>query len=494
MAAVEDPVVGHMMNDPQPDDEPAQPQIHLSVEQQQVVDLALAGRNLFVTGGAGVGKSFLLRHLRQQLEQENKKVLVGAPTGTAAFIVGGSTLHSLVGLGLAEEPLETLLPRARRNFKKLGMWRKAHVLILDEVSMLHPDFFEKAARCIAAMRNQRGAFGNLQVIAFGDFLQLSAVHKERNPVEGTPWFCFETVAWNALNFQRVTLTQSFRQADLDFFHLLQRTRLGEPTPEDLELLRTRVVKPQQLATRIDEVREEIGVQPTYLRPTRATANAINTFRLRQLPPYSDTSENCIFVSKNKYVNARALAQLEASDVPLYGEDKSLVVQCEEVPENLKPLAAAQADHAITEAKTLLRVGASVILTVNLDVKRGLTNGAQGVIEQFDVETGRPLVRFGAHLILVPRWWWPLKIDNATGGCLIYEQIPLILGWAITIHRAQGMTLQAAIITIDLSIFEAGQAYVALSRMGSLRGLILEGDVEAVAIRAHRAALAFYAEA
>lgn len=480
----------HEQNKAAPNEPPA-PEVNLSIEQQHIVAAALEGRNLFITGGAGVGKSFLLRRIRQQLEMQGKKVLVGAPTGTAAFIVSGSTLHGLIGLGLCEEPLTVLLPKARRNFKKYAQWRKADVLILDEVSMVHPDFFEKAAECGAAMRGRRGPFGGLQIICIGDFLQLPPVHKDRNrPVE-LPWFCFETNAWRQLNLTTMMLTESFRQTNLDFFYLLQRARMGDLTPEDLTLLRTRVVAPEQLAARIAEVLAATGVQPTYLRSTRAAVATINMSRLRQLPAYSAESASKVYEYRSRYVNLRALTQLESSQVSLYGEDMSAIIQTEDVPANLRTYAATQAENATTEARTLLRVGASVILTVNLDVKRGLTNGAQGTVEQFDEDTGRPLVRFGANVVLVPRWWWPTAVDNKTGGALIYEQIPLILGWALTIHRSQGLTLQAAIITVDGSIFEAGQAYVALSRLSSLEGLILEGDVEAVAIHAHPIALRFY---
>jgi len=462
--------------------------VQLSPEQQRAVDAAVEGRNLFITGGAGVGKSFLLRYLRQVLEQRGQHVMVGAPTGTAAFIVGGMTLYSLLGLGLAEGSLEEVVARARRNFRSHHRWRKCTVLILDEVSMFHPDFFEKAARCAAAMRKERGAFGSLQVIMFGDFLQLPPVH--RGPrAEGLPWFCFETLAWRELNPTRIELTQSFRQEDEEFFALLQRARLGEPTPVDLTLLRSRVVpigEPLELARAIADVRARTGCVPVFLRPTRAAVGQINSAELLKLP--EDTRE--IHNARTFYITRRALEDLDRNGVLIYGA-KSELVQPTPVPEKLRALAEAHADQANTLERTELREGASVILTVNMDTARGLTNGAQGIIERFD--EGLPVVRFSGveDPVRVPRWWWPLRVQTADGGALVYEQVPLILGWALTIHRAQGMTLHAAVMGVDADIFAPGQAYVALSRMRSLGGLVLEGEVDDVAIHAHEVALKFY---
>lgn len=228
----------------------------LTSEQLEALYCAAKGFNIFITGGAGTGKSFLLRELCDLLRvREGKRVFMTATTGVAALHVGGATVHSFAGIGYGDADKEELLSKVRKSRKAAGRWRYADVLVIDEVSMLLPDVLDKLDHIAREIRKQRNTpFGGLQVILCGDFLQLPPIHYvgfkrkkssgskkgEETSVWGTDGedakskavYCFQSPIWEELKLKVFSLTEAHRQSlDPDFFHLLHCVRTGSVTEE-----------------------------------------------------------------------------------------------------------------------------------------------------------------------------------------------------------------------------------------------------------------------
>ena len=411
----------------------------LSKEQQHVFNLVVhQGRNVFVTGGAGVGKSFVITHLVQSLRNEGKVVAVAASTGVAATLIGGSTLHLLLGMGLAKEPVEKLIAIARKSRKLCHRWRSMDVLIVDEVSMLHPDFFEKFEKLVAEMRGMPDlTFGGLQIVFVGDFFQLPPVLSRDRPTAAAA-FVFETETWDRAVDDSVVLTTIFRQDNSSAFaHMLSRVRTGEHTLDDLEMIWNRM----NVAPEIPE-----GVQATKMHSRRHEVSRINQEHLMQLDATGERTYG------------RTITQS-----PVEGLSRDAQRDWEKYVEQVN--TNSQAPEEMT-----LRVGAQVMMLVNRPEEK-LHNGSRGVVVEFSLG-GLPLVRFksGVHM-MVPHTW---VHHHETLGKVSLTQIPLQLAWAVTMHKSQGLSLDAAEMCLDQSVFECGQAYVALSRLRSLDGLCLTG--------------------
>ena len=437
----------------------------LSAEQQAVLDYILSPEcpNVFITGSAGTGKSVLLRAIINALPKSS--TFVTAATGIAALPLKGETLHSWSGYSSTSEAA-----RAQGMRRKRDNYDRCKVLIIDEVSMVHPEMFE----CIEkyARRVKRGdlPFGGIQVIVCGDFLQLPPVDKE-NPTEG-PTFAFETEAWKNMNMKTCLLSIVHRQSgDNDLVRVLAEVRKGEISAEGTKLLASRDasrVPPIDLA--------EASGKAVCLRSTKYQVSDINTTHFKRL----------------KGTTVRYVAQ--DSGVAAHLLD----------------------DYCRAPRELWIKVGCRVMLLQNLSIAMGLVNGACGEVigflpshtADFNVpETSRllgricqhsptlvPVIRFDAHcgapsrtVLIEPKIW---TLDQA-GGSVTAEriQLPLCLAWAMTIHKSQGLTLDCYDVSTEKT-FSPGQAYVALSRGRSLSSVILRG-FHPSQVRAHPKAVAFY---
>jgi ATP-dependent DNA helicase PIF1 len=447
--------------------------VELSDKQQEALDLAVNGRNLFITGSGGVGKSFVLEQIVEQLEAKRKQVSVTASTGIAALAVGGTTLHSWAGVGQGKESAQELLKKLRFFKKAAARWRNTDVLIIDEISMLDPELFEKLDVIAKSMRRSQRPFGGMQVIAFGDFFQLSPVFDESEGQRSTDWeFVFETPAWQALQLEVIILTEVFRQRDQEFVNVLESIRHGQVTPQALELLQKRVGAKLDCSD---------GIEPTQLYARRAQVSNINEKRLAQLPgpEYSYEYRQTI--------------------VGCSGDAKKQVEQ--------RLLKGCPADPTIK-----LRRGAQVILLVNLDQERGLVNGSRGVVVGFQGDDdvpldgklsvtpiaslqsvdASPIVRFANGCIeVIGSYGWRIE-SKQEGWNAVHSQVPLRLAWALTIHRGQGMTLDRVTVDLGSSVFGVGMSYVALSRVRTPEGLSI-ARLDPSKIEAHPRVLAYYAE-
>ncbi|KAM3605101.1 uncharacterized protein V6R79_020754 [Siganus canaliculatus] len=409
------------------------PSRKLSKEQEAVLSAVLSGKNVFFTGSAGTGKSFLLKRIIGSLPP--KSTFATASTGVAACHIGGTTLHNFAGIGSGSAPLEQCIELAQRP-GVLQHWTSCRHLIIDEVSMVEAQFFDKLESVARSVRRSTEPFGGIQLIMCGDFLQLPPVSKGKEKAG----FCFQSRSWRKVIHVNMELTEVRRQTDRSFISLLQAVRVGRVTEE---------VTSRLLDSAYHQI-ERDGVLATRLCTHKDDVELTNDNKLQQLPG--------------------SVRVFEALD-----SDPALV----------RTIDA----HSPVGRVIQLKVGAQVMLTKNLDVARGLVNGARGVVVAFESgKHGLPRVRFlcGVTEMLKPERW----VFKAGGGIhLSRQQLPLKLAWAISIHKSQGMTLDCVEISLA-RVFESGQAYVALSRARSLEGLrVLDFDPHVV--RADPDVLVFY---
>ncbi|OLL25652.1 Glycogen phosphorylase, partial [Neolecta irregularis DAH-3] len=449
--------------------------IFLSLEQRAVIDLAVhQSKSIFFTGSAGTGKSVLLRELikalRVKYKGEYDHVAVTASTGLAACNIGGVTLHSFAGIGLGKEPLDDLVKKIKKSRKSLMRWARVKVLIVDEISMVDADLFDKLQNIAAKLKNNGKVFGGIQIVITGDFFQLPPVPQASKAAK----FAFEAVAWKTAIDHTISLNHVFRQKDQEFVNMLNEMRLGALSDKSITKFKELSRPPQY----------KDGILPTELFPTRQEVDRANSARMSALKG-----------------DVKVFTATDSGTVTDKSFREKLLSNCM-APQNLE-----------------LKPNSQVMLIKNFDEQ--LVNGSLGIVlgfmnektfqlyeqdgdaafndpfdlgEQDDDESSTrarkrnhlkqlqaaaataktwPLVRFNLSsgmtrdLLVQPESW---KIELPSGEIqAARNQVPLILAYAISIHKAQGQTLER--VKVDLGrVFEKGQAYVALSRAVSRDGL------------------------
>jgi len=384
-----------------------------------------SGRNVFLTGSAGTGKTYVINQFIKHLQDAKVKVAVTASTGIAATHIKGSTIHSWSGIGIKQELSHTDLERLKKNKKFRETLQKTKVLIIDEISMLHKKQIEAIHEVLtfcndAGMFSGKNAFGGLQVIVCGDFFQLPPVGQYGE--QSRDKFAFMSGAWLKAEFQICYLTEQFRQNDNKLHTILQEMRAGQVTAQSEEWLKD--CQYRSFAA---------DVEPTKLFTHNEDVDFINNEHLAKLQ------------SKSRFFKAQTK-----------GESKLI--------EMLRNTVPAAFDMP-------LKIGAKVMFIKN-NTDKGYINGTLGEIVDY-ADMGYPLVKTldGSKIVASPEEW---SIDDESGKPLaVYAQVPLRLAWAITVHKSQGMTLDAA--ELDLrKTFERGQGYVALSRLRTIETLKLTG--------------------
>eukprot|EP00928_Gymnodinium_smaydae_P040769 TRINITY_DN2761_c0_g1_i1.p1 TRINITY_DN2761_c0_g1~~TRINITY_DN2761_c0_g1_i1.p1 ORF type:complete len:687 (+),score=96.16 TRINITY_DN2761_c0_g1_i1:62-2062(+) len=435
----------------------------LTEDQRRAALRVLDGGHVFITGAAGTGKSVLLRYIIQRLSQDGtspEQLAVTAPTGLAAANIGGVTTHSWAGVRLGVGSPRRLLEVVRRNPAALRRWREASALVIDEVSMLSPALFEALDYIGREVRNSQKPFGGLQLILSGDFLQLPPIVTGKSTnVESQQRqiFCFQSEAWQRcrLTESTILLDSMVRQAgDADFAEKLNEIRKGKLSPDVLRAL-------QSCSSETKGPPPKDEILPTKLYCHNKDVDKENAARLSELP-----GEAVIFSAKNEYAAEH--------DMETQSAQASLLrtILNKRVPSTLQ-----------------LKVHAQVILVKNMP-HAGLVNGSRGIVVDF--RKGFPVVRFDTgQTLLIRKDSFQVRGGGVT---LSRKQVPLKLGWALTVHKAQGMTLSRAELRID-SAFEAGMSYVALSRLTGTDGLWISGKgIDSTKTWAHPAALQFYEDA
>ena len=427
----------------------------LNDEQREALNQVLAGKNIFLTGPGGTGKTYLIQTIQAELMARGKKVAVTALTGCAALLLGreAKTIHSWAGIGLGKDDAIKLVAGIRKyGYKAMRRWLTTHVLIIDEVSMMTADVFEKLDFVGRSIRKNMKPFGGIQVILVGDFFQLPPVNKDSSTSQK---FVFESNSWKDVIQQIIPLTKIQRQTDPVFHKILSEAREGKLGEESMKILMSR----QGLPWHTQKIR------PTLLFSRRAEVDMINDQNLRALK-----GQERVFEAKTVF-DATAVKGLSADS-----------------PEVLK--AVAKLDRDAPYKQTLsLRVGAQVMLVYNLDQESGLVNGSRGVVEGFsNTIPSLPLVLFQGCAAPIPVGEQTWESEDIEG--VKRSQIPLMIAYAITIHKAQGSTLDCALIDIGPRTFEVGQAYVALSRVKSLDSLYVH-ELDPLACKAHPKVVEFY---
>lgn len=395
--------------------------------QRKVYDKVLRGENIFITGAGGVGKSTVIKEICDALEKRNIKFAVTASTGAAAILVNGITIHRWSGCGVfgasAEVLAKQILDDPKKKIPNVN-WTTTKVLIIDEISMIDGSVFDKLEYVARMVRKNPRPFGGMQVVICGDFAQLP-------PVKPEGGYCFQAKSWEkVITFHNmIELTEVIRQSEVAFRKALCEIRMGKVSSDTVALLRSRIgakvgtdmIKPTVFLSRREDVLKK-NTEELDRIPMAAIPFAARDFFFPYTPSPTD---------KAKYI--------------------------EEANKNLQPVQQLQ-----------LKVGAQVMLIFNHSDT--LVNGSRGVVTAF--QAGLPIVQFmSGETMIIEKHKWKVKMTDKL--YLEREQIPLILSWAITIHKSQGATVDCAEIDIGGS-FEHGQAYVALSRVRSLDGLSLRG--------------------
>ncbi len=384
--------------------------------QSKALKILKSGVNIFLTGSAGTGKTFLLNKFVLDLKKNNIKVAVTASTGIAATHLRGRTIHSWSGIGIKnkmnKEAMKKLI-KSKDFFKRI---RETKVLIIDEISMFDADRLDLVDRICKNIKDPFLPFGGLQTIMSGDFFQLPPVSQNQKLK-----FAYESSVWKNSNIKVCYLSKQFRQNDLKFTNVLNKIRLNEAGWEELNLLKTRLNQST-----------DSSINPTKLYTHNISVDAINDYELSRIK------------EKEMIYNMADRGQKDLVDF--------LKKNCL-VPETLK-----------------LKVGAIVMFVKN-NFEAGYVNGTLGKVIAFD-DNKSPIVKInsGRKITALPASW-DFEEDNNIIATI--RQIPLRLAWAITIHKSQGMSLDAAEIDLSKS-FECGMGYVALSRVRRLDNIKLIG--------------------
>lgn len=459
--------------------------------------MAMRRENMFLTGAGGSGKTVTLKEILDRFQTRSIRYQVVAPTGLAALPLGGKTIHSF--MGWKPDTLRVPIERIMEGFSAsvLKGIRRAQVLIVEEISMVENQILERMNLILKNVMANGAPFGGKQVIFLGDFYQLPPVKpfefclhcggpmskikrgdydfmcKEAKCPnrglafrEGGKW-AFRAPVWKQLNLRHVQLQRIHRQKDKRFRDILTNIRYGTPLePEDWEILERKKPPPP------------CGICPVRLMSRRDHVAEINRAELQAIkdPPKSWTALD--FYSRIFPFPEGDFSEPWKMDLPLKNH---------RFPRNL-----------------VLKTGAKVVLLHNLDQKRGLVNGSQGIVVGFQKKDGverdgaikpmegeskpgpnaskqhwnidaAPVVQF-ANGTIRPIFAVSLTATHGTKHkpyLATRVQVPLALAWALTIHKSQGMTLDYIEVS-SRDIFETGQFYVALSRGTHLEGLTVTG--------------------
>ncbi|MFB6226162.1 MAG: ATP-dependent RecD-like DNA helicase [Candidatus Paceibacteria bacterium] len=386
------------------------------MKQEEAFEILKTGNNVFLTGEAGSGKTYLLQKYIDFLEDKGVKTAITASTGIAATHIDGVTIHSWSGMGvnntLSDRDISHLLDRKYLHKHFDG----TRVLIIDEVSMLTANQLDMIDRICKAFKESKLPFGGMQVVLSGDFYQLPPVSKQKNTD-----FVFKSHIWRDMDIKVCYLTDQFRHKDSDLYKLLSKIRSNSIDKKARQYLNKR--------SEIKHDEENI----TRLYTHNKDVDKIN---LRKLEDLNTNSFEYKMSSK--------------------GDSKLVDI--------LKK-------NCLAKEKLILKKGAYVMFIKN-NFDKGYVNGTLGKIVAFKDITNYPVVETesGDKITVTPKKW---KLKEAGEIKAEVEQIPLKLAWAITVHKSQGMSLDKA--EIDLrKCFIKGMGYVALSRLRCLEGLYLKG--------------------
>ena len=393
-------------------------EIILNYEQQSALQSFKKGTSIFLTGPAGTGKSVTLKSIITHCEKEGLSLGITATTGSAAFLIGGKTIHSYLGIGLAKESAEKIFEYTRYNLshtvKKL---RALKVLIIDEISMLDIELFEKISKYLSLVRYNSKPFGGLQLVLTGDFCQLE-------PVSGD--YCFKSDVWEKLKLDTIYLHKMIRQdGDIKFQKMLMKLRYGICSDKTFERLSK--LKENKITT----------ITPTILYPKNYDVDKINNAEYKKL------------------IESGVEKKVYPVELPILKKNKdksqTWLNNLKDIPEQIE-----------------LCIGSQVVVLANIDQEKGIVNGTRGCITELKKKSV-VIKRVNGSTYEI-EYHKNASIEDKE---VFISHMPLKLAYALTIHKAQGMTLDAVEIDIGPNIFAAGQAYTALSRAQNLKSIYIK---------------------
>lgn len=386
------------------------------MDQELALAILLSGRSALLTGAAGTGKTYLLNTFIAQARKRGKKVSVTATTGLAATHLGGNTIHSWSGIGVNDHLPNNFFERLSKT--RRDVISKTDVLIIDEISMLHDFRLDMIDKVLRTVRENDQPFGGIQLVMSGDFFQLPPVNR---PNEQGGGFVVYSDAWQELQPAVLYLERQYRQNDEQLLEILTALRTGDVRRRHVEALLAR--------TKIEPPDGDI----TELHTVNVDVDDINIQKLAELPGEERSYQQTTTGSK------------------IYVENLQRSVLA---PENL-----------------VIKLGALVMAVKNSPQKL-YANGSIGTVVDFEPLTEYPVVEFrdGRRVTMVPDVW---ELRDGERKRASISQVPLRLAWAITVHKSQGMTLDAAKIDLRKAFVE-GMGYVALSRVRDLDNLYLYG--------------------
>ena len=418
----------------------------LNEKQQDAFNAMIKGENIFITGPGGSGKSHVINlfvnYYKNNIENEENKLFVTSSTGLSSLLINGITINQYSGIGTAEKDVEYYVKSISKKKVVRERWKNTNVLIIDEISMINSNFFEKLDIIAQKIRKNNKPFGDIQIICSGDFLQLPPVKSNE--------FCFESFTWDITISKIFYFDKIIRQNNSDFQSILNKIRVGIIDSEVKKVLES---------CRDRKLENKDGIIPTLLFSKKDIVKEYNDKSLNELIKKGNKK----MIYDSEYIFSSKINDLVKDDyIKLINSQYNI------------------------EDKIILTQYSQVMLNIN-NIDEGLANGSRGIIIDFS-ENNNPIVQFlNGKILEIKRKDYKLE-DNKDS--IIKKQIPLIHAWAITIHKAQGMSLEYIQTDIGKSIFEYGQAYVVLSRIRSLEGLSLI-DIDYSKIKANPKVIKFY---
>lgn len=395
------------------------------------------GLNILIIGPGGTGKSTLIKRVTSRMNLQ--EIAITSSTGVSAININGQTLHRFFGVGLANESFEKIITRVKRGVARKNI-KQVKTLFIDEISMISAELFTILDGVAKYIRNSTDNFGGIQIVASGDFMQLS-------PVNGS-WI-FTSKIWKEMKFKPFILSTPFRYEDSSFYETLMRVRLGDLTEDDIKKIKTR----QEAYKEYRKVSHKTGVIPTKLFSTRNDVEEINKKELERLP--------------GEYIYFTAQDTIIKKNVRIPNEI------CEKHLDLLAP------------KEIMVKIGAQIMITWNIDVENKISNGTRGVLKN-NTENGILVTLRDNRDIEIPSIEYKYENDEVV---LVRMQYPIIIAYALTIHKCQGSTLDFCMIDIGPKIFAPGQAYVALSRTRGWNNLLIR-RFNASSIKADKHALRY----
>ncbi len=405
--------------------------------QKEALLILKTGKNVFLTGPAGSGKTFVINQYIKYLKDHNVSVGITASTGIAATHMGGVTIHSWSGIGVKDRlNLDDIQEISEKSYIKNKI-SEAKVLIIDEVSMLHHFRLDMIDRVLKHIKKNTEPFGGIQVVLCGDFFQLPPVSRMGEPQAR---FIYHSLSWKEGNFVICYLQENYRQNDDKILEILNEMRGQNISKKSMDLLNKRMIQKEEGGFDYEEVIEidKEDEVSTMLFTHNIDVDKINDDQLRRLSGLSITYE---MESRGK-----------------------------------KPLVEILKKSCLAPERLILKKGARVMCVKN-NFDKGYVNGTLGVVVSC-APNSDPVIRTASspdypdgRLITIEKASWHITEDDHVLAEL--NQYPLRLAWAITVHKSQGMSLDS--VTVDLGkAFEPGMGYVALSRVRTLNGLNIIG--------------------